>query len=159
MCLHGALTGVGPARVPSRQMLLRVAPPSPPCRVAPRGPPSPCFQRSLHSCHLLLSVGKSSSHEVIHMEHHICRIFILTRVRASSGCRQSLSLTHRQLEWGFLPREQRGRQRARWAAHTRGAGLGDPSLLPKAPEGPPSVLWSWGSAVPPSLDLPHHHSC
>ena len=122
-----------------------------PLATPPRGtgrPPSPCFLRSPHSCHLRRSVGKSSPHKVTHMEHHICRIFILTRVRASSGCRQSLCL---MLEWGFLPGGQQGRQRAGQAAHTRGAGLCSgttPILEPRALVCPPSVLWVGGSAVP-----------
>lgn len=101
------------------------------------GCPGLCFQRSPHSCHLQRSVGKSSPHEVIHMEHHICRIFILTRFRASSGCRQSLCLPYGWLEWGSGPRRQRG---------SRGPG-GQHAQGPAGARGP------WGPRLHPGLQL------
>jgi hypothetical protein len=70
------------------------APPAPPPL---RGTASLCSQRCPHSCHLQQSVGKSSPHEVIHMEHHICRIFILT-CQGLSGCRRRSASCPRQLE-------------------------------------------------------------
>lgn len=104
-----------------------VASPCHPAAWHREGRPSLCFQRSPHSCHLQRSVRKSSPHEVIHMEHHICRIFILTCVRVSSGCRQSLCLTYRQLEWSSHPRGHRAAEG--WVGSThKGSwpGLGDP---------------------------------
>lgn len=121
----------------------------PPAAWHGKGRPGPCLQ---HSCHLQRSVGKSSPHEVIHMEHHICRIFILTCVRASLGCRQSLCLLYRQLEWGFHPQGERCRQRAWQGAHSgAGLGWGTPAAHPR--------LWlvpSWCSgagALPCPLSL------
>lgn len=149
MCPLGTLTGAGLLPCPESP---DASVPGHPLPAPPRStgrPPSPCFQRSPHSCHLRRSVGKSSPHEVIHMEHHICRIFILTRVRASAGCRQSLCLTRRQLPWGFLPR---GQQRP------GGAGLSwGPLLELGGSVGPPSELWVVGEpagSAPTSLDAP-----
>lgn len=148
MCPLGALTGAGLLPCPESPD----APvPGHPLPAPPRStgrPPSPCFQRSPHSCHLRRSVGKSSPHEVIHMEHHICRIFILTRVRASAGCRQSLCLTRRQLPWGFLPRGQQrpGGAGLSWGPHSRAWGLARPSL---------GALGGWGTG----RQCPHVPGC
>lgn len=154
MCPLGALTGAGLLPCPeSPDAPVPGRPPAP-----PRGtgrPPSPCFQRSPHSCHLRRSAGKSSPHEVIHMEHHICRIFILTRVRASAGCRQSLCLIRRQLAWGLLPRGQQrpGGAGLSWGPHSQAKG--PQSALPQ------SSGWLGNQqAVPPCpWMLPRRHSC
>lgn len=132
-------------------MLPRHGAPLAPRHVARRGPPRPVFLAQLSQ----RSVGKSSPHEVIHMEHHICRIFILTCVRASSGCRQTLSRTYGQLRLRFHPRRQRGGQRARRAAEAGGRGC-----APRAPVGPPSVLGRGGLGGAPCPCLPLcGHSC
>ena len=132
-------------------MLPRHGAPLAPRHVARRGPPRPVFLAQLSQ----RSVGKSSPHEVIHMEHHICRIFILTCVRASSGCRQRLSRTYGRLQLSFHPRRQRGGQRARLAAEAGGRGC-----APRAPVGPPSVLGRGGLGGAPCPCLPMcGHSC
>lgn len=121
-------------------------PPRHPAAWHGEGCPSLCFQRSPHSCHVHRSVGKSSPHEVIHMEHRIRRILILTRFRASSGCRQSLCLMYRRLEWGFHLRGQQG---------GRGpGGQRTPGGLLWAPGGPSLAFWDGGSAVPCVLGCP-----
>lgn len=127
-------------------------PPRRPAAWHGEGRPSLCFQRSPHSCHVHRSVGKSSPHEVIHMEHHIRGILILTRSRASSGCGQGLCLTYGQPEWGFHLRGQRG-SRGPGGQHTPGGllwGSRRPSL---------GILgWGLGSALCPWLLL-RRHSC
>ena len=114
-----------------------LAPPRHPASWRGEGCPSLCFQRFPHSCHLQRSVGKSSPHEVIHMEHHIHRIFILTRFRASSGCRQSFCLPYGWLEWGSCPRGQWG-SRGLSGQHTWGLAWA---------RGP------WGPRLHPGLQL------
>lgn len=123
----------------------------PPCHPAAwhcEGRPSLCFQSSPHSCHLQRSVGKSSPHEVIQMERHICRIFIFTCVRASSGCSQSLCPTYSQLEWGFCPRGQQAVE-GRVDSTPKGGwpGRGIPAM-PRASVSSPLALWGRGLAGP-----------
>lgn len=162
--LHPSL-GIANAPAPSADRRRLLARPESPDAPAPWCPPrhpaawhgegrlSPCFQRSLHSCHLQRSVGKSSPHEVIHMEHHICRIFILTRVGASSGGRHSLCLTSGS--WSRLSsRRTAGPAEAGSTPQGAGLGCGTPAVCPGLPWALPWCSGVGAQRRPVSLAAP-----